>query len=216
MSVGLNLKPRAGTKVFAGGTLFYTESKGPFSFAAPNAQTPITKAITSGTETLARDLGQGTSSKTAMGLIASASVEAEMSQSWLLLAGLGYPLMGNVTAKDKVAAGNPKYESRLSDVPDASLWNFGVGYVRDALRVDAGVNAKSFIQNGPFFVTGVTTGSATAPVLFVVSASYDLVPSTQESAQSNSLAIPPAPPAAPAAPVAPATPTAPAPAPKTR
>jgi hypothetical protein len=213
VSAGLTLKPRAGTKVFAGGTMFYMVSKGPFSFAAPNAQTPVTKAVSLGTETLARDLAQGTSSKTAMGLIASASVEAEMSQSWLLLAGLGYPLMGNVTAKDKVTAGNPKHEARLSDVEDASLWSFGVGYLHEALRVDAGVSAKSFLHNGPFLITGNQTK---APVLFVVSASYDLAPSTQEPVPSSSIAIPPAPPVQTAPVPAAAQPAAPASVPKTR
>ena len=97
----------------------------------------------------------------------------------------------------------PKAQNPQS--PDASLWSFGVGYLHDALRVDAGVNAKSFMQNGPFFVTGVSTGTAAAPVLFVVSASYDLGPSTQELAPSSSIAIPPAPPAQPAPSAAPAS-----------
>lgn len=194
VSAGLNLKPRSGTKVFAGGTLFYLSSQGPFSFGAPNATTSVPKALALGNETLRLDLSQGSSQKTALGLIAAASVEAEMSQSWVLLAGMGYPVMGSVTAKDKVTAGNPKYESRLSEVPDASLWNFGIGYLREALRVDAGVSAKSFLHNGPFFVTGNKTD---APVLFVVSASYDLGSANPEAQpQAGAPAIPPAPPVA--------------------
>ncbi len=194
LQLGALVRPRPETLVTFGGAFLYFASEGPFSLD-PAANQTIPQSLQQGTETLGVDLTRGTSELSGYGLLATAGVENKLTDHWILLAGIGYPLLGAMEAKDKVKDGNPSYEFRFADIPEAELWQFGVGYERNGFRADAGVSAKSLLHNGPQFITGNTTAS---PVLFVISAEYNF-------SQGSSAATPP--PAAPT-PVPPAPPGA--------
>jgi hypothetical protein len=174
---GALIKPEAGTIVAVGGSFFYFNSDGPFSLGAAENSTVLAN-LQVGSEALTLQFQQGKSKKVGYGLLATAGIETNLTESWAFLAGIGYPIFGSMTAKDKVAEGNPEYEVRFADVPDATLWQLGSGYRHGNLKVDAGLNAKSLLHTGPQFITGNASAN---PLIFIISAVYDFSSSTANS-----------------------------------
>lgn len=169
LQAGAIIRPEVSTLVAVGAAFFYFNSEGPFGLAA-SGNLNLPQSLRSGAEALAVQLDQGTTTKSGYGLLATAGLETALTASWSFLAGIGYPLLGTITAKDKVSTGNPQYELRFADIPDASLWQFGLGYRNKNLKIDAGLNAKSLLHTGPQFITGNTSAN---PMLFIISAVYD-------------------------------------------
>lgn len=194
LQAGALIKPEASTMVAVGAGFFYFNSEGPFSLA-PNGNLTVPQSLQTGAEVLAVQLDQGTTKKSGYGLLATAGLETALTESWSFLAGIGYPLLGSITAKDKVTAGNPEYELRFADIPDATLWQFGLGYRHNNLKIDAGINAKSLLHTGPQFITGNASAN---PMLFIISAVYDF--SAASAGSSSAEPYLPPPPAQPATP----------------
>ena len=179
---GIIAKPRTNTTLAAGGAFFYSSTKGPFKLSGP-ANASILPVLSQGEEKIEVSLDAGKSEKTAYGLLGTVGIESSLTERWALLAGLAYPIVGTVSVKDKVTEGNPSYEFRLSDAADATLWSFGVAYTYENLRIDAGVNAKSLLHNGPQFITG----NATKAPVYMISGTYDFSKSTAAATPTASL-----------------------------
>lgn len=98
---------------------------------------------------------------------AAFSGEGEIWNSFGAMVGVNYALWGNVREKDNISATKTKIERSVTETSDANFWSLGLYYTSTRLRVDASYS-KSFLHNGPYFVSG----NQTNPMLSRISASY--------------------------------------------
>src|SRR5690606_2687472 len=97
----------------------------------------------------------------------SIGVEAPVYGSLGILGGMSYAVFGSLKETNDIA--DTKTEESIPQTADSVLWSLGLFVEEGALRADASYS-KSFLHDGPHFVSGNTT----TPLLAQISMTYKI------------------------------------------
>jgi hypothetical protein len=161
---GTILKPMKNSSVGLSGVLINVESKGPIIMAGSGIGSAGTTAANPSMLT-----NDSTVKRTTQALFARIGAEAPISGDFGILGGLQYAVLGTIKNKDAVTTNEPSSETSITETPDGGLWSLGLFFEKEKFRFDASYT-KSFLHNGPNFVSG----NQTNPMLARISATLEI------------------------------------------